>query len=664
MPEMKEAGVPLIVALTYDTLWKSLPSKPRSPAVRDVTVFVELISEMRDRLQSLPERYVRTNLAGRDLLKALDDVFYEHTSEACKSVPGLSKVYPFSVTRMRGVGQHWTGYQPQFSSYKWLTETLNASWSDVIKPKRRSTQSSGSRVQRDEVQRNGDDHRKGADVIGEDFIKTFAYSGVEYGNWTNVNERRKHLNFAFDSMMDFAKIMGWEPSVLSLGGRLGLCIGSRGTGGSRAASAHFEPANMAINLTRMRGDGSLAHEYFHAVATHYGKIATGNIADVTDTLAYGLRERGEVSFPGGGAGLRDEVREAFFNLMVAIMRKPGDGADITDVASYTALSDMLEASIKQDGNKKGKAIYWSTPHEMFARAMEIWTREHLAEKGHRNDYLVGPMKSGDLYPDEEHLKRISYFASSWMEALKTEIRSVKHPFLGDVDIPVLYSRMTACEAFGRADLERFAKSRLTELFGEAAPGLAVVDQGLVNAAGMYELATNLITLREGVSDQGTFYHEAWHACHHTLLTEVERKGLDSLFSPGTPTSDKVIQAMEQEGWAPRVMELALTNPQEMAAYAFQLWVAGKLSLDAGTSEFRRTKTFVDGVVEVADLFVEEDAHRLFSAFASGHLASGARMATECSADWDVDERAKIVWIPEALNQDDAGAASQWSQRMG
>jgi len=52
-----------------------------------------------------------------------------------------------------------------------------------------------------------------------------------------------------------------------MNGRLAVAIGARGKGSAgfgKAASAHYEPVERVINLTKMKGGGSLAHEWFHA----------------------------------------------------------------------------------------------------------------------------------------------------------------------------------------------------------------------------------------------------------------------------------------------------------------------------------------------------------------------------------------------------------------
>lgn len=50
--------------------------------------------------------------------------------------------------------------------------------------------------------------------------------------------------------------------------RLAIAFGSRGKGN---ALAHYEPSRAVINLTKMKGAGSLAHEFGHALDDMLGQ---------------------------------------------------------------------------------------------------------------------------------------------------------------------------------------------------------------------------------------------------------------------------------------------------------------------------------------------------------------------------------------------------------
>lgn len=105
-------------------------------------------------------------------------------------------------------------------------------------------------------------------VEGQDFLDDFKIKGGEFGNWLNEKERQANMNFAYESFRDLAKALNINDSDISLGNRLNIAFGSRGVKG---AAAHYEPMREVINLTKMNGAGSLAHEYFHCIDDIAGK---------------------------------------------------------------------------------------------------------------------------------------------------------------------------------------------------------------------------------------------------------------------------------------------------------------------------------------------------------------------------------------------------------
>ncbi len=112
------------------------------------------------------------------------------------------------------------------------------------------------------VIRTGENYRKDKDITGQDMIKTFGFKGGEFGNWLNENERQEALNFGYDALLDLSKALSISAENISLNGKLSLAFGSRGRS---SAVAHYEPDREVINLTKMNGAGSLAHEWAHAL---------------------------------------------------------------------------------------------------------------------------------------------------------------------------------------------------------------------------------------------------------------------------------------------------------------------------------------------------------------------------------------------------------------
>ena len=207
--------------------------------------------------------------------------------------------------------------------------------------------------------RLGEDYRHGRDVGAEDFMNEFGFRGVQFGNWTNQDDRQMAVNQAFDSFHDLAKLLGVSPKALSLNGELGIAFGARGSGN---AAAHYEPGEVVINLTKMNGAGALAHEWWHALDNYFARQAGVRIGHVTEYR----------SIP-----MRDSLRRAF------------------DV-----LVDKVKAS-DYYGRSVRCGKYWGDIKEVTARLFAEWVDQELKARGERNTFL-----SSGINP--EFMQRLNY----------------------------------------------------------------------------------------------------------------------------------------------------------------------------------------------------------------------------------------------------------------
>lgn len=204
--------------------------------------------------------------------------------------------------------------------------------------------------------RQGEDYRKGKDVTAEEFAKQFGFRGVQFGNWANQADRQAALNNAYDSFMDMAKIIGVSPRAMSLDGELGIAFGSRGSG---AASAHYEPGEVVINLTKTRGAGALAHEWWHALDNYFSRSANVKMGYVTSDRRLPMRE---------------EMRGAFNRLI-----------------------DDIEKSDYHSRSTDRGASYWGTREEETARLFEVWIADEMIKRGERNAFLAEQNDAEDSY---------------------------------------------------------------------------------------------------------------------------------------------------------------------------------------------------------------------------------------------------------------------------
>lgn len=111
----------------------------------------------------------------------------------------------------------------------------------------------------DGIKVSGFNYRHG-NATSEMFLINLGFRAGEFGNWVNETERKENLNFAYDSFMNIAKALGLDSKQVTFNGELAIAFGARGHGN---ALAHYEPGRVVINLTRMKGAGSLGHEWCH-----------------------------------------------------------------------------------------------------------------------------------------------------------------------------------------------------------------------------------------------------------------------------------------------------------------------------------------------------------------------------------------------------------------
>lgn len=226
--------------------------------------------------------------------------------------------------------------------------------------------------------RTGPERRKG-DVSPEQFSDAFGFRGVQFGNYVEGPRRQADLNRAYDSLHDLADVLNVPTKALSLNGRLGLAFGARGKG---KAAAHYEPGEVAINLTKGNGPGALAHEWFHSLDNYFGRYDVSTDGKITSGGDYmtEAQRAGRVFKDGRYVDaeypVRQEVYDAFKGVMNAINS-----------------SDMLRRSERLDGVRSKP--YWSTDVEMAARAFERYVQDKARMAGVENDYLVNIRKADD-----------------------------------------------------------------------------------------------------------------------------------------------------------------------------------------------------------------------------------------------------------------------------
>jgi len=181
----------------------------------------------------------------------------------------------------------------------------------------------------------------------EDLASRYNLKAVQSGNWVlkDPASGKFHMERCAEAFSDMADILGLGDTEISFNGRLGMAFGARGHG---KAKAHYEPGTKAINITKMRGAGSLGHEWFHAldniVVSMYGDSSV-------DTYASHIG--------GENKSLPEPVRNAFRDLH-STMRMgdviPKRPLTVTDKDDRLATMNLRPASVQRE-REAGRASW-------------------------------------------------------------------------------------------------------------------------------------------------------------------------------------------------------------------------------------------------------------------------------------------------------------------
>lgn len=168
------------------------------------------------------------------------------------------------------------------------------------------------------------------------FLSEFSLKGVEFGNWLQQGERYDHLLAAGYGLLELSKLVGKN---IGFDYNLGIAFGARGL---RGAIAHFEPIEGMINITKEKSNGSLAHEYGHAL-----DYFVGAYSDRNEHYAY----------LSGGSSVAD-VLKGNVNGDVRAM--------VNQIVDYVKTTDSYKILFSKTINKP----YWHRRTEVFARFFE------------------------------------------------------------------------------------------------------------------------------------------------------------------------------------------------------------------------------------------------------------------------------------------------------
>lgn len=245
--------------------------------------------------------------------------------------------------------------------------------------------------------RVGPDYLGGWDISAEELLDTFRLRGIQFGESLTDKEKQRWLNEAFCALHDLARVINFEPEWLGLGGHgrptLGLAFGARGHGG---ASAHFEPALWAINLTRESGHGAAAHEWAHAFDSHM----------VHSTFASGLTN----------FGVKDFMTNERYSAIPSRMTRRAAFDHFARLCDeiFQPSSPYYKHAMRIEALKGARKQYWASPIELWARSFEAFVEDELVSRGESSPWLV----HGTLAKDQHDLSMSAYPLGEQRERLR------------------------------------------------------------------------------------------------------------------------------------------------------------------------------------------------------------------------------------------------------
>lgn len=311
------------------------------------------------------------------------------------------------------------------------------------------------------IVRNGIDYRGGQDITAKELCDTFGFPGIEFGNWLTQKERQQVLNHAFDAFMDLAHVTGLPYRAMSFNGLLAAAFGSRGIAN---ALAHFEPGRFVFNLSRLKGAGSLAHEWFHALDNYICALALGidmkrNSAGIIQGNDLGVFATARVFMKSEGRSW-EAITDEFAKLK-EIMRFRTEKVAFADSELYATLTGRVkryERNLDIYSDKIMSLLKASYPH--IKRGGEPANPEQLAEAKR----LVKEIRDGNTGAECIHPNRASalsvwkYRSFEKLEELAKILKIVRNrDYFGDKGILTEYAEVIRWLKETRETIEKKTK---------------------------------------------------------------------------------------------------------------------------------------------------------------------------------------------------------------
>lgn len=261
----------------------------------------------------------------------------------------------------------------------------------------------------------------GNQYVTDKLQKTFGLRSGQVGVSVPDSEEERFLKLVYGSFYDLADATNLEPEEIGLGKdpkeinpkmldeniqeileenhNLAIAFGARGSG---KAKAHYEPAFNVINITRSSGNGSIAHEWGHALDKALGKGLTHtstNFSELTDIYPkdYNYKDTEDTNY-------RSYVLS---DLKYKVTKSP--------FCTGIGIKGRKTIENRKGEERTSKSDYFSNPKECFARSFESYVQDKLDIEGKPNYFLVLPNKSNNpdsavakVYPQGKDREEINH----------------------------------------------------------------------------------------------------------------------------------------------------------------------------------------------------------------------------------------------------------------
>ena len=283
------------------------------------------------------------------------------------------------------------GKENRFSSYACAADFLNSDLVGTFSVKPKSNEKPYNPKKPTGKLRSVGEHYQRAP---EELMSHFGFRGIQFGNYLPNKERVSFVSNTHYALTMLSELLGIPKNWIG-GGDLGLSFGARGHG---FASAHYEPEQRVINLTRFNGAGSIAHEWMHSWDARLMKKYTGQEGLLSDHLIK------------NGSQYMNENSKSL-------------AAFIEIVKSCTQPSEYVSSACRISGQSKAPK-YWNKPCELVARAFEAYVQDSLMLCDFESDWLA----FGTLESNYEDMSKHPY-PTSYDRARINEVFSWNLPIV-------------------------------------------------------------------------------------------------------------------------------------------------------------------------------------------------------------------------------------------